>query len=399
MPQTINHDFSVSSSVNDDFTGRLEGLLNDMHLVRVTTTWPTSFHHRDDVVEVDYQNHGEPDTNALISECFECEECGQHQHHDSGRRFGADRGQLFCSETCSATYAESNGYYGVKYHGGRQWFQLGSTGGQLASYASENEHGFNVSEDHPFLIGFEVEKTDHEFFEMGGDLDVLTPSLKRDWIAVSDGSLCGDHGFELVSPAYNLTDDTVAFGRAEMEDTLEAFGLLNADSDSSCGGHITVSCHGLDGPELAQRLEPLFPVLFALYPQRVAGEYSQAVRGENATNTGRKFRAINTLHNRVEFRLFSAVQNGEQLSKRAAVLRETLRLIQGDSGILGVIESRDEITAALANVSSPLATAIRSLVGHGDNPAHDEMRANRISSFQHWYATGEMNETTRRYLR
>lgn len=397
MPTTTNHDFNVSDSVSTEFERRLTEVINEMNLVRVTNTWPTALYSADEITYCDYNQDGGSEP-CLTSETFECHGCGERQHHDHGVLFPPEHGVRFCGDECVEAYADGGNYVRVSYGHGSQWYEIGSTNGELASYASVNSNGFNVSADHPFLIGFEVEKVDCEWHEMNGETDVLSPCLKRNWIAVSDGSLCSDNGFEMVSPAYNLTDDSVAFGRSELSETLSGFSMLNAEVDSSCGGHITVSCDGLDGPELAQRIEPLFPVLFALYPNRVGNEYSQAVRGENATNTGRKFRAINTLHNRVEFRLFSGVTDGEQLAKRAAVLRETLLLIKGDSGLLGIQESRDEITAALAVGWSPLTKAIRSLVGHGVSERSDESRAKRIEDFKQWYATGESNVTTRRYL-
>ncbi len=397
MPTTTNHDFNVSDSVNREFERRLSETISEMNLVRVSNTWPTAWHPESEVTYCDYNQDG-GSVPCLTAETFECHECGERQHHDHGVTFPPAGGVRFCGDDCVEAYAAGGNYVRVSYGHGSQWYEIGNTAGELAIYSSVNSHGFNVSPEHPFLIGFEVEKVDYEWHELHGETDVLSPCLKRNWIAVSDGSLCHDHGFEMVSPAYNLTDDSVAFGRREMNETLSGFSMLNADSDSSCGGHVTVSCDGLDGPELAQRIEPLFPVLFALYPNRVGNEYSQAVRGENATNTGRKFRAINTLHNRVEFRLFSAVETGGQLMKRAAVLRETLVLIKGDNGLLGVQESRDEITAALNNEDSPLSVAISKLVGHGVSERADESRAKRIEDFKQWYATGESNETTRRYL-
>ncbi len=397
MPISNNYDFNVSRTANPDFSEALDNLFETMGLTLVRTTWPAVYAPESEVCQVDY-NHTGHLVPALVDDCFECSNCGRQQHHDSRHSFNACREEEFCSDDCLEAYATDTGYVRIETSNGTsQWFNLDDSYGSLASYCSVNNRGFETSDDHPFLVGMEVEKCDSDFHELGGETDILSKAVSYDWIAVSDGSLCHDTGFELVSPAYNLTATTGGHGRKELERVLSSWGALNADSDSSCGGHITVSALGLSGPQLAARIESIFPVLFALYPSRVGGEYSGATRGQSAIETGHKFRAINVLHNRVEFRLFSGVKTGDQLSKRVDVLRNVLALILGDNGLLMESEARSEVESAIANRESGLWAAINRLIGETTETA-TARRNDRITAFQRWYSDGSLCEITRRYL-
>lgn len=396
MPATTNYEFNVSRTINREFSEALNNVFETMGLSLVRTTWPAVYAPADEVCHVDYNHNGEP-VPALVDDCFECSQCGNHQHHDSRRTFNACD-EAFCSDDCLEAYALETSYVRIETsNGSSQWFDLDNSYGSLASYCAVNNRGFETSDEHPFLVGMEVEKSDSDFHELGGETNILSKAVSYDWIAVSDGSLCHDTGFELVSPAYNLTATTGSHGRQELERVLNNWSALNADADSSCGGHITVSALGLSGPQLAARIEAIFPVLFALYPSRVGGEYSGATRGQSAIETGHKFRAINVLHNRVEFRLFSGVQTGEQLSKRVDVLRNVLALILGDNGMLMETEARAELESAIANRESGLWAAINRLIGDTTEPA-TARRDNRITAFQRWYADGSLCDVTRRYL-
>jgi hypothetical protein len=397
MPRTLNYDFNITRTVADRFNSELESLIEGMELILVRTTWPSTYAPSSEVCHVDYNHNGET-VPALLEDCFSCEQCGSMQHNDSRAVFDPERNALFCCDGCVQEYAVGTSYTCIETSSGsNQWFDVDCSGGELASYNSINKIGFNTSEEHPFLVGMEVEKCDCSFHERGSDTtNIIADAIEYDWIAVSDGSLDYDCGFELVSPAYNLTGGG-DYGKDALENTLKEFGALNAESDSSCGGHITVSALGLSGPQLAARLEPLFPLLYALYPNRVGNEYSGAMRGEMATHTGVKFRAVNVLANRVEFRLFSGVKTGDQLSKRIDVLREALKCVKGDNGLLMESEAREELQAAIDNKDSALWASVSNLVGDSSESANQH-REDRIKAFKRWYNDGSMCAVIRRYL-
>lgn len=396
-----NFDYYISSNgLNGDYETLLNEWRESIGLVRAANSWSPTFYHRSVMTNIPDPN-GE-DRFYPSSECSECGQCGRSVHESDIASSIGHGSPTLCSTECRDRWASDNGYVSIKHgsHGGySQWFKIGETEGTLASYSSLQENGFETSDDNPFLVGMEIEKEDYSYHSEGDDTDILSDALRRQWLAVSDGSLDEQCGFELVSPAFNLTAEDGLFGRKALERDLKQWHAISADTSSACGGHITVSCKGLTGPQLAARLEPLFAVLFALYPSRVAGEYASAVRGENATLMGRKMRAVNTLENRVEFRLFSAVESGTQQLRRIDVLRQALLCIMGDNGLLTEQEAREELSGAIANRDSALWSSIMTLVCDNVGTPTDVKRMERIGDFQDWYTTGTYNDTVRRYLR
>lgn len=392
MPRYDNFDLYVSREVSTEFQEGIDNLVAELNLVYVDNCWPSGYYTADEVVTVD-------DEPALLEDCCECEHCGDFVRRDDAEH-SEHLDELYCSSTCLQRAADDHDLVLVEQsHGGPQYVSGSDNEGRLASYCSVNTKGFETSLEHPFLVGCEVEKIDEVYHVEGGHTDILTDALNNNWIAVHDGSLCEDHGFELVSPAYNPTDPNGEYGKAALEATLGRWGALDADTDSRCGGHVTVSHRELTGSELSRRLEPLFPVLYALFPSRVAGEYSRAVRGDLATGTGGKFRAINTLHNRVEFRLFSGVKTGEQLQRRITLLVEALKLTVDDRGKpLMIEEAQDEVRAALSRPESPLSVALDAMTSNHNSDDEREARAARVASFTKWYNTGEIDSITRRYI-
>jgi len=392
MPHYDNIDLYVSRQVSAEFREGIDALAVSLDLIYVENCWPSGYYTLEEVVYVD-------DEPALLEDCCECDHCGEFVRHDDAEHNDA-LDQRYCSTECMNNAAEDHDLVLIEQsHGGPQYVSNTDNEGRLASYCSVNSKGFDTTDEHPFLIGFEVEKTDSAFHVEHGDTDILTNALENDWLAVHDGSLCEEHGFELVSPAYNPTNTEGAFGRHQLFATLDGWDALDANADGSCGGHITVSHRDLTGNQLSQRLEPLFPVLYALFPSRVAGEYSRAVRGDGATMVGGKFRAINTLHNRVEFRLFSGVKTGEQLKRRTRLLTEALKLTVDDNGRpLMVSEARDEVKAALGRPDSALAMALEAMTANHNSDVEREARLSRIESFTKWYDTGDLDSVTRRYI-
>ena len=318
-------------------------------------------------------------------------------------------GNMVCSEDCmdkARKAKESQGYYWIEVSNGgsEQVFKIGDgvdddavqgTQRNLASYASLNRNIYAQSPRHRFAFGVEVEK---ECDTLEGS-DVLGAALQNKWIAVHDGSLDDYYGFELVSPAYSFSDhSTEPFSYASFLDACGALPL-NANTSSNCGGHINVSGFGLSGPALASRIEGIFPLLYALYPSRVIGEgneYSYAVDKRAATTTGRKFRAINTLENRVEFRLFPAVETATQLKRRLAVIHEALKLCESKKAeqlfhgeyvksLLSVDECNKAIHEAIRDFDSPLWNAVNELTRDNSETDRFKARLGRIRLFQDWY--------------
>jgi len=331
-----------------------------------------------------------------------------------------DVDMLFCSESCQNSYVESNSGFAVATSGGsNQVYVPGvNTAGNLAPYNSLwfPDHHAETTEHHRALIGFEVEKEDEEWHVRGSsETDILAAAHDSKWLAVSDGSLEYDNGFELVSPGYNLTDPNGEYGTEAMQRDFDNLAPLMAKTTSRCGGHITLSVAGFTGEQIARRIEPFYSLLFALYPSRLMGEYARPIRGEDSlTNIrGGKFRAVNVMNDRVEFRIFSAVKTPGQLMNRVELIRALYELILGEDGQpLSIGECRDAIEAAIGKPDSRLMSCVKVLVESNTYGTYapdtcvssetldrrrveSEKRLKRREGFKNWLITGDTTGVSR----
>lgn len=171
----------------------------------------------------------------------------------------------------------------------------------------------------PYLIGCEIEKEDAQVRQSIID---ETISLPPGWVAEEDGSL-DDSGFEIVTPAYNLARLDVLCKHID-----KAAEIVNAQYSVACGGHITISDARHTASELADRIRPLFPLLFALYPGRLHRKYA-AFKKYDALKGGARDRyaPIYLKEDRkcIELRVISAVPSVTALKWRLALIAEFLR--------------------------------------------------------------------------
>ena len=276
-----------------------------------------------------------------------CTECGEQHYTRFGGHRDPDTGHRFCSSECLDEWMGRQDRIRVETSGGGvEWLSPD----RLMPYNSIQRNMAETTCDHPYLIGFEVEKEDCEYWYRD-EPTMVNEAVERGWLCVSDGSL-DEYGFELVSPAYNLTDAAGQWGRKQMQHDLKYYDHLDAGYSDSCGGHITVSKKGYSGAELVDFFGDFAPLLFALYPSRLRGDYAYG-RSKVDTKSGTdKFRAINCQNNRVEFRIFSAVRTGEQLEWRTRLIREAILIAENGGSIL------DE----LLDKTSPLAQLLREIV-------------------------------------
>ncbi len=154
-----------------------------------------------------------------------------------------------------------------------------------------------------YKIGFEVEKEDSDFKDFS---DVRLYG----WDAERDGSL-NDDGFELVSPIYDLMDIS-KFN----DDVKNISDFINADYSSNCGGHINVSVKDKNSIEVFDLIRGYLPLIYAMYPNRLENRYAKAKK-VNEFNNEDRYEAINfTKGHILEFRIFSAVRNVNNLRFR-----------------------------------------------------------------------------------
>lgn len=196
-----------------------------------------------------------------------------------------------------------------------------------------------------FYFGVEIEKEDEDVLgsNSGGSIKKLTK-----WVKKSDGSL-ENGGFELVSPIHNLFSD-------KLFDDIEKFNCLkemvNANYSRRCGGHIHVSATQYKTKDLFLKIKSFVPLLFALYPKRMRGNsfvYAGNMKSYAEENQSR-YRAINVNSNTVEFRIFPAVKNVENLRWRINLLRYIMSNLDKD---------RNFIIRSLKNKRSKLYKLLR----------------------------------------
>lgn len=187
---------------------------------------------------------------------------------------------------------------------GSRWYGEGESVG-LQDYDTVQTIADTTSEAHPFLVGLEVEKEDGSFCDF---------TETGEWLAVRDGSL-GDGGFELVSPAFNLTKNKSRISK--MLDQVDSF--LDANTTTACGGHINLSQAGLSGKDLLARIEDCIPLLYAMFPRRLSCDFT-APNVKIYEEAG-KYRAVRVGGDRIEFRIFSRVTSREQLEWRIRLIK------------------------------------------------------------------------------
>lgn len=172
----------------------------------------------------------------------------------------------------------------------------------------------------PYLIGYEIEKEDRRA-KYSIYLHDLLNELPN-WRKEKDASLCGEIGFELISPPYEL-DSAKIEAVINRSETLKTH--INAAYSSNCGGHIHLSKAGATGRELFETIQGYTPLLHAMYPNRADSIHFCAAKSNDELKRGNKYQSVNILHNRIEIRIFSAVRNVSNLIWRTRLIELMLK--------------------------------------------------------------------------
>ena len=164
-----------------------------------------------------------------------------------------------------------------------------------------------------FTVGFEIEKEDS---------DTVSESYRdlyddTGWIKENDGSLDDDTGYELVSPAFNLFDDTMD---EDIKNSRMLRDLINASHSSSCGGHINLGSTIYTTEQLFEGISGFLPLLYSIYEHRLEKNYSKAKK-KHHYYTRDKYSAVYIKDNVVEIRLPSAVTSVANLLWRRDLMR------------------------------------------------------------------------------
>lgn len=204
-----------------------------------------------------------------------------------------DRDYAYYWESDGEYHTEPEPDYNFNYHGSNPWFK-----------ADHNAP----------KIGFEIEKE---------DLDAKESVYARDlqnrlgWGKENDGSLDSESGFELVSPVYSLTESLDYF-KAEFEKLSD---LINADYSSNCGGHINYSHPSFSSWELIDAIKGYFPLLYAIYTHRINSRWSKAKSAQKLIDEREKYQSVNIKNQCIEFRIFPAVKNVQNLLWRVELIQ------------------------------------------------------------------------------
>lgn len=176
-----------------------------------------------------------------------------------------------------------------------------------------------------YSIGYEIEKEDREVLE-SIEINDFEEETEYKWRKERDGSLA-DEGYELISPTFELNVSKI-FKHIRGNETLVKH--INARISTRCGGHIHLSEKGLSGEELFDKLKGYTPLFYALYYGRVNKNYCKGKNNRDLKNENEKYQAIKIHHNRIEFRIISAVTSVDTLEWRTKLLLMMLRHPTGD---------------------------------------------------------------------
>lgn len=161
-------------------------------------------------------------------------------------------------------------------------------------------------------VGFEIEKEDGD----AGRIYYKDLYDRTKWCKESDGSLDSNIGYELVSPVYDLYGKSLD---AALKDN-DIRTLINASYSNNCGGHIHVSCGEYNTEQLFEGFSGFYPLLYAMYEFRIDRSYCQAKKKHEYYRKD-KYSAVYIRDYTVEFRIFSAVKNVDNLIWRRDLLR------------------------------------------------------------------------------
>lgn len=190
----------------------------------------------------------------------------------------------------------------------------------VRGYHNGSYHSFDFNGKSKYRIGYEIEKEDEDV-RNSIDINEFESVTGEVWRKEKDGSLNDESGYELISPTFEFDIDKI-FEHIESNEQLVAH--INADTSYSCGGHIHLSEQGLEGEELFDKIKGYTPLFYALYYGRVDKNYSKGKSNEDLKGQNEKYQAIKIHHDRVEFRIISAVPNVKTLKWRTKLLRMIL---------------------------------------------------------------------------
>lgn len=276
-------------------------------------------------------------------ETFFCEHYEEYYHEDEAVGVYTGRHSvMWCQHAANnnayifqGEYYDDNGcsYHGLIFVDGELYHQDSvyywesdeeyHTEPEPAGFVREYHNGSyrtkTFGEKSKWRIGFEIEKEDQRVKE-SLSIEEFEDETNNLWRKERDGSLDGESGFELISPTFEFDIEAI-FALINESATLKAH--INADFSTSCGGHIHLSNIDKSGQWLFDRVKGYLPLLYAMFPKRAeSGSYCGAKPAKDLKTSSEKYQAVRIFSNRIEFRIFGAVKNVDNLRFRADLVRK-----------------------------------------------------------------------------
>jgi len=345
----------------------------------------------------------EDDYNIVYSDYQGAWLCTDRDNVYLGYVDGESEEVWFAMSCWSSPYDVNDNYYrdtdALEYHGfveyDDEWitqedYQTQVLGANNATYHSNERvrNGFEgirplrFGSDARFTVGFEIEKEDGDAVEIGF-YDLYN---RTGWVKEDDGSLCGETGYELVSPAFDLYENLID---QEIEADEDLQTLINAGQSSNCGGHINLGSTVHTTEELFELLSGYFPLFYSIYEHRMERNYSKAKQKHKYYDRD-KYSAIFIKPNVLEFRIPSAVKSVKNLLWRRDLLRIMCSSIKSEkikalNGVHYKPVTEADVLKMLVNPSSKLYKHLRKVFSHEDMIRKVELFIQFSGSFNNTY--------------
>lgn len=310
-------------------------------------------------------------TDSVSGDIVPCNNCGEailiRDQNGIVNNLIEHDGYYYCCEECldAATHVWSDG---TRHH------EPEPSNDQFYSYHSAPRPALHeTTAEHPWLIGFEIEQESRSLYnEM--DYGEHEFDLPCEWFCERDGSL--DYGYELISPAYNLTKEMRTIKAALRK--LDKGGYI-VGGTYRCGGHITISHVTYPrhmSARFADKLTGVFALLLALYPQRLNGTYAEYKKKYDCVHNPVKYSPFHFKRSgAVELRIFARVHSLSCILWRLSLLR--MLLVELDC------PSVEDIVAKLRDKRTRLHAKLREV--YSEQRVADKIML--VSAFaKHWQA-------------
>lgn len=323
-----NGDVSIEEIVSDNYFSNEDGYYSNEDCV---TTGDGDVLHRDDALYCNgYEEYYHENDMVIVNEgrdrSYYSRQWVENRTDDyafyNGEWYDQSAQQRHClvyAQDTDELIHEDNAYY----HDGDGWYtyEPDETEEYVRGYHNGSYQSINFDNKSKYRIGYEIEKEDSEVLESINIQD-FEEDTDYKWRKERDGSLNDERGYELISPTFEFNIDKI-FEHIEGNKILVEH--INAKYSTSCGGHIHLSEKGLDGEKLFEKIKGYTPLLYALYYGRVDKNYCKGKANRDLAYDNEKYQAIKIHHDRVEFRIISAVVNVKTLKWRTKLLMMILQ--------------------------------------------------------------------------